>query len=435
MQLPYKVLEEMRRYVEDKKLSPKQAEKLEEKVREAYGRMLADFQESVGVVTAQSLSEPSTQMTMRTYHFAGIAGVQVTLGLPRLLEIFDARKEPTTPTMTIYIKPEYQDRDKVRKIAENIKEIKVRNVVKSFSIDLTEFQIKCTIDVQKLQGLELEMKKLASLIKIRGTTASVEKDRLIVSQKKSDISGLHKLKHMVLESRIKGIKGISQAVVLKEGKEFVITTLGSNLKKVFTIEGVDATRTVSNNIFEIEDALGIEAARQAIISQTSYIMEEQGLNTDVRYIMLLADLMTVSGNIRSIGRYGISGQKASMLVRASFEETKRHVVSASVRGEKDDFLGTVENVMVNQVAPIGTGAFDLVGHIPTGVCKPKQTKAKTEKKEGKKKAASKLGKEKKTEEKKKIVKKKAMTPAKSKLASKAKDVTPTNNKPASGRGK
>jgi DNA-directed RNA polymerase subunit A" len=141
---------------------------------------------------------------------------------------------------------------------------------------------------------------------------------------------------------------------------------------------------VSNNIFEIQDVLGVEAARQAIINQTNYIMKEQGLNTNVRYIMLLADLMTASGTIRSIGRYGISGQKASMLVRASFEETKKHLVSASVRGEKDDFLGTVENVMVNQVAPIGTGAFNLIGHIPSAVCRAKaETKPGAEEHAGK----------------------------------------------------
>ncbi len=372
--LPYKILEEMRRYADEKKLSPGEAAKLEGRVRQAYERMLADSQEAIGVVAAQSLSEPSTQMTMRTYHFAGIAGVQVTLGLPRLLEIFDARREPTTPTMTIYILPDYQDR--ARKIAENIKEIKVRNVVKSFSIDLTDFHIRCTIDLAKLQNLDLDMKKLTSLIKIRGTTVAVDKDKLTIILKKADLSALHKLKQLVLDSRIKGIRGISQAVISKKDNEFVINTLGSNLKKVFAIEGVDTARTVTNNIFEVEDTLGIEAARNAIISQTRYIMEEQGLNTDIRYIMLLADLMTVSGSIRSIGRYGISGQKASVLVRASFEETKKHVVAASIRGEKDDFMGTVENVMVNQVAPIGTGTFDLVGHIPSAAQRQAEKGAK-----------------------------------------------------------
>ncbi|MFH1294676.1 MAG: DNA-directed RNA polymerase subunit A'' [Candidatus Aenigmatarchaeota archaeon] len=365
MELPYNVLHEMQEYKKQKKLTEDGFRKLEDKVRVNYRRMLLDSREALGVVTAQSLSEPSTQMTMRTYHFAGTAGIQVTLGLPRLLEIFDARKEPTTPTMTIYILPEYQDKDKVRKIAENIKEIKVRNIVRSFSIDLTEFQIKCMLNTQKVQSLDIEMKKLTALMKIRGTTAKVDGDRLIVTQKKSDLSALHKLKHSVLGSKVKGIKGVTQAIVSKQNGEYVINTLGSNLKKVLPIEGVDTSRTTSNNIFEIAEVLGIEAARNAIVGQTIYIMEEQGLNTNARYIMLLADLMTAKGEIRSIGRYGISGQKSSVLVRASFEETKKHFIAAAIRGERDDFQGTVENVMVNQVAPIGTGSFDLIGHIPS----------------------------------------------------------------------
>lgn len=385
----------MQEYKKEKKLTDAEYTKLEDKVREAYAKMVLDSREALGVVTAQSLSEPSTQMTMRTYHFAGTAGIQVTLGLPRLLEIFDARKEPTTPTMTIRILPEFQEKEKVRKIAENIKEIKVRNVITSFSIDLTDFQIKCTINTSKLQALGVEMKKLPSLIKIRGTAARVEGDKLIVTQKKADLSALHKLKHSVLESKLLGIKGVTQAIVSMSSGEFVINTLGSNLKKVLAIDGVDCSRTVSNNIFEIAEVLGIEAARNAIINQTMFIMEEQGLNTNVRYIMLLADLMTSKGEIRSIGRYGISGQKASVLVRASFEETKKHFIAAAIRGEKDDFMGTVENVMVNQVAPIGTGAFDLIGHIPRAsscaVEQPekaekieKETKAKPTKKAGSK---------------------------------------------------
>ncbi len=333
-----------------------------------------------------------THNTMRTYHFAGTAGIQVTLGLPRLIEIFDARKEPTTPTMTVYVKKEYQDMEKVKKIAEQIKEVKVKNIISSFSVDLTDFLLKCQLDIKKMKNLEIEPKKLEELIKIRGTKVEVKDGYLYLYMKKKDLKNIHKIKQSLLDSRVKGIKNISQTVIMKENDEWVINTLGSNLKKVFQIEGVDTTRTVSNNIFEIYDVLGIEAARNAIINQAKYTMDEQGLNTDIRYIMLLADLMTISGTIRSIGRYGISGQKAGVLVRAGFEETKKHFTIASVRGEVDELRGTVENVMMNQVAPIGTGAFELVGHIPGEIFK------KTEKKTSKKSETKKKSEE--TKEKK-----------------------------------
>jgi DNA-directed RNA polymerase subunit A" len=379
--IPEKTMEEIERYFEQNKVSKDKQERIKETVRKLYSNASYDAEEPVGVVAAQSLSEPATQMTMRTYHFAGTAGIQVTLGLPRMLEIFDARKEPRTPTMTVFLKPDFQSIDAVRKIASQIREVKAKNVILSTTLDLTELWIKCRVDLKKLETLGITEDKVQKIIKLRNTDTSMEgPDVIVVKPKKADLRNLHKIKYSVLESHIKGIKGISQVVVTKENEEWIVTTLGSNLKKVFEIEGVDYTRTYSNNIFEVYDVLGVEAAKNVIIKQTQYTMEEQGLGVDVRYITLLADLMTMEGDIRAIGRYGISGQKASVLVRASFEETKKHFTGASIKGEKDELRGTVESIMMNRVAPIGTGAFRLVGSIPETTVsykapKPKKPKA------------------------------------------------------------
>jgi DNA-directed RNA polymerase subunit A" len=328
------------------------------------GRYVYDFTVP-GTETFTTFDGIVTHNTMRTYHFAGTAGIQVTLGLPRMLEIFDARKEPRTPTMTIFLKPEHQNIEAIRKIASQIREVKAKDVILSTTIDLTELWIKCRVDLKKLDALGITKDKVPKLIKMRNVDTSMEgPDMIVVKSKKADLRNLHKLKYSVLESHVKGIKGISQVVVTKEGDEWVITTLGSNLKRVFEIEGVDYARTYSNNIFEIYDVLGAEAARNVIIKQAQFTMEQQGLGVDVRYVMLLADLMCMQGDVRAIGRYGISGQKASVLVRASFEETKKHFTAASIMGEVDHLRGTVENIMTNQVAPIGTGAFKLIGRIP-----------------------------------------------------------------------
>ena len=305
-----------------------------------------------------------THNTMRTYHFAGTAGIQVTLGLPRISEIFDARKEPRTPAMTVYIKPEFQNIDQVKKIAEQIKEVRMKDFVSSVLIDLTDQWIRFKLDIAKTTNAGVDPQKIPKLIKIRNCDLSFEGDAVTLKQKKEDLKNLHKLKYSFLESHIKGIKDIVQVVVSKEGEEWIISTLGSNLKKVFEVEGVDHSRTVTNNIFEIHDVLGIEAARNAIIQQTKFTLDEQGLGVDIRYIMLLADLMTVTGEIQAIGRYGISGTKSSVLVRASFEETKKHFTAAAIRGDRDELTGTIENIMMNQVAPIGTGDYELVGALP-----------------------------------------------------------------------
>ena len=376
IELPKSILQEVMEYAEKKKLSEEKKKKLIERVKEIYKRITYDPEEPIGVVTAQSLSEPATQMTMRTYHFAGTAGIQVTLGLPRLIEIFDARKEPKTPTMTIYIKKEYQDLEKVKKIAEQIREVKAKDVIISTTVDLTELYVRCKLDFKKLEKLGIPREKAHKIIKMRNVETILEGDELIVKPKNPDLKTIHKLKYAVLESHIKGIKGISQVLVTKEDDEWIITTLGSNLAKVFEIEGVDYTRTYTNNIFEIYEVLGIEAARNAIMKQSKYTIEEQGLGIDIRYIMLLADLMTVDGKIKAIGRYGIAGQKASVLVRASFEETKKHLIGASIRNEKDPLKGTIENIIMNQIAPIGTGALELVGKIPSAIRRKEEKKKK-----------------------------------------------------------
>lgn len=333
-----------------------------------------------GTETFTTFEGVVTHNTMRTYHFAGTAGIQVTLGLPRIIEIFDARKELKTPTMSVYLLKENQTPDKAKKVAENIKQVKLKDLVLSDVIDLTNLQISCKLDMKLINVLELDPENIKKKIKLKKVKVEVEGDQLIASSTTFDIKNLHKLKYRLLESHLKGIKGISQAIVNKENDEWVIQTLGSNLKKTLKIKGVDPERITSNNIFEVMEVLGIEAARNAIIQQAKFTLDEQGLNVDTRYIMLLADLMTVTGEIKPIGRYGIAGEKASILARAAFEETKKHLISASIKNEYDDLRGIVENIMMNQVIPVGTGAFDLFGDIPKGPGKESSTSKPEEKK-------------------------------------------------------
>ncbi len=306
-----------------------------------------------------------THNTMRTYHFAGTAGIQVTLGLQRLLEIFDARKEPKTPTMAIYLLSEYQTEEKARQIAERIKESKVKDIIVSDTVNLTDLEIRCKLSLKDMKELDIEAESLPKRIKLRNVDIKVDNNELVATYKKPDIKDIFRLKFKLLESYLTGIKGVSQTVVNRNSKgELMINTLGSDLKKVLKMEGIDTTRTVSNNIFEILDVFGVEAARSAIIDQAMFTIEEQGLGVNIRYVMLLADLMTVDGVIRPIGRYGVVGHKPSTLARAAFEETKKHLTRAAVKGEVDFLNGVIENVMINELVPVGTGAYDLIGRIP-----------------------------------------------------------------------
>lgn len=359
--LPKSLIENIKEAFKEFKPTESQKKKIIEKILEIYRKSCFEPGEAIGVVTAQSISEPGTQMTMRTYHVAGAAQIQITLGLPRLIEIFDARKSPTTPTMTIYLQKNYNTKEKAKYIVEQIQETKTEHIVKEILVDILNMRIEITFDEKELKKLKLTYKKIADIIKESiKHNVKIGNKKIIVQPEEAKIKDLQKLKIKILALNVKGIEGISQAIIRQEENEWVINTLGTNLSKVLEVKGTDITRTITNDIHEIERVLGIEAARQAIINEASQTLKQQGLDIDIRHILLVGDAMTADGIIKAIGRYGIAGAKGSVLARANFEETIKHLTNASIKGETDKLESIVENVMINQVVPIGTGMFDLV---------------------------------------------------------------------------
>ena len=363
LEFPEKLKEEIKNNFEKYKLTKKQAEKLIEKIREAYKKMSYEPGEAIGVIAAQSISEPATQMTMRTYHTAGAAAKQVSLGLPRLIEIVDARREPSTPLMEIYLKKEFNTKENATKVAKKIKETKLKNIVLEDVIDLVNSYIELKIDRKYMNEIEVNDDFLVKLIKkyIKNYDAEIDGDVLkIKAKKETTIRELQKTKLKVFDISLKGIRGINQAIVMNKNGEWFITTLGSNLKKVLDIKEVDLTRFFSNDINGVEKLLGIEAARNVIIMEACKTLADQGLDVDSRHLILVGDIMTTDGTVKAIGRYGVSGEKRSVLARANFETTVKHLTDAAVEGEVDNLDSIVENILINQVAPIGTAVCDLM---------------------------------------------------------------------------
>jgi DNA-directed RNA polymerase beta' subunit len=187
-------------------------------------------------------------------------------------------------------------------------------------------------------------------VEIKGETVEI-KPKKIESMKKvlSKVPGFH----------VKGVPDIKRVLVTEERGEWVIRTDGSNLARVLEVKGVDTSRTTTNNVHEIAKTLGIEAARNALANEAKGVLEDQGLDVDIRHVMLVADMMTSTGEVQQIGRHGISGKKASVLARAAFEITVPNIVEAAVKGESDPLEGVTENVIVGQSIPIGTGLVEL----------------------------------------------------------------------------
>ena len=362
---PESLIHEIAEASERHKLKVKELEALVDEIKKAYQRAGVENGEAVGTVAAQSVGEPGTQMTMRTFHYAGVAELNVTLGLPRLIEIVDARKKISTPTMAIYFEENYgTDEEFVRKIANQIGKIVLNDILKDFNVNYAEMSMTVEIDEEKVQDKRLEYDSILAKIEKAFKKVEINKNLLsfepTISESKHAIRELRLLADKVRDLQISGVKNIGKVVISKEDVEWVIHTEGSNLGAVLKMEGVDKTRTTTNDIHEIEKVLGIEAARNAIIHEAQSTMEEQGLTVDVRHIMLVADMMTSDGTVKSIGRHGISGEKASVLARASFEETGKHLLRASIRGEVDHLTGIIENIIIGQPIPLGTGSVGII---------------------------------------------------------------------------
>jgi len=356
IELPKNLMDEIKRVAENKKLSQEKTKILENEVKKQY--ILARFEpgEVIGIISAQSISEPATQMTMRTYHFAGSAGIKVTYGLPRLIEIFDAKKDPETPVMTIYLEKQYNNKGVAKKIAEEIIEKKVINLAEKVSMDLKENYIEIELyDKRKIEKV-IKVLRENKLLYVKEKAKKI----VITPKESSDVKKLQEIKEKIMQAQVSGIKGILNGIVRREGEEWIINTIGSNLEEVLKIKEVDKRRTITNNIHEVVKIFGIEAGRNLVIREALKTMEEQGLDVDIRHIMLVGDIMTFTGTLESIGRYGVAGAKTSILARAAFEETIKHLVKASVKNEVDNFNGIFENVMIGQVIPSGTGMFDLI---------------------------------------------------------------------------
>lgn len=338
-------------------------EETREKLNERYEQMQYEPGEAIGIVAAQSLAEPATQLTMETYHQAGGAQVDLTAGLPRLIEIVDARREPDTPSMEVYLTDDYNNEEDAKDVARKLREIKFEDLVKQDTIDIMQLNVEYVLNENLLEDYNVDMQDVKTRVKddVRKAKVTIEDNKVILesSEDDYDLRDLKDLKNDTEDARIKGLKGIDQVVVNEEDGEWMLQTAGTALRKTLKMEEIDSTRTTSNHLFEIKRVLGVEALRRKIIDETNETLEKQGIGVDDRHIMLLADMMTKEGELQGTTRYGIVGNKDSMIARSVFEETKKHLREGTLRGETDPLEGVVENIVTGQPVPVGTGAVDL----------------------------------------------------------------------------
>ncbi|ODQ79999.1 hypothetical protein BABINDRAFT_36081 [Babjeviella inositovora NRRL Y-12698] len=399
------------------------------------GEVEAQFQKSivhpgemVGVVAAQSIGEPATQMTLNTFHYAGVSSKNVTLGVPRLKEILNVAKNIKTPALTVYLEPEIAaDIEKAKVIQSAIEHTSLKNVTSATEIyydpdprttvieedldtvesffAIPDEKVEESIDKQSPWLLRLELDRAKMLDKELTMSQVAEKisksfgkdlfviwsednaDKLIIRcrvvrdpkdmDEDADAEEDQMLKlieaNMLEEISLRGIPGITRVFMMqhkrnepdatgeyKQGMEWVLETDGCNLADVMSVPGVDSSRIYSNSFVEVLTVLGIEATRAALYREIQNVLGFDGSYVNYRHMAILVDVMTSRGHLMAITRHGINRNDTGALMRCSFEETVEILLEAGAAAELDDCRGISENVMLGQIAPLGTGAFDVM---------------------------------------------------------------------------
>lgn len=369
------------------KMSSKSIEKFLEQCLYKYSRAKVEPGTAVGAIGAQSIGEPGTQMTLKTFHFAGVASMNITLGVPRIKEIINASKTISTPIINSVL---VNDDDEIaaRVVKGRIEKTLLEDIAfyieDVYKNNMAYLSIKVDLlTIEKLQ-LELTVESIARAIcnapklKILAGDVSVSgKDRInvLVTHRETKTESLksttdttnalffrmQQLKRALPTICIKGLNNIFRAVIniRDDGKKELLVE-GYGLKDVMSTDGVIGTKTTTNHVLEVFEVLGIEAARGSIIKEIDYTMSNHGMSVDPRHIQLLGDVMTYKGEVLGITRFGLSKMRDSVLQLASFEKTTDHLFDAAFFMKNDKIEGVSECIILGQTMSIGTGAFKLV---------------------------------------------------------------------------
>ena len=382
--------------------------------------------EMVGTIAAQSIGEPATQMTLNTFHYAGVSSKNVTLGVPRLKEIINVATNIKTPNLEVYLLDPYRrSMEMAKEIHSKIEHTTLRKLASVTEIcydpdplnspnehdreimttwnemeddDMSKYSpwvLRIQLNLQKKMNKGLSMETITARImeQFQGDLKCWHSDdnasellilcRIVIDGKEEEDEEdrqdedvfLKRIEHNILNDiSLCGIEKISRAFISEskymtidengsirpDNQEYFLETDGTNLKKVLAYEGVDFTRTYTNFSIEILEVLGIEAARAALLREVRKVIEFDGSYVNYRHLALLVDIMTQSGSLMAISRHGINRTEAGALGRASFEETVELLMAAATDAELDDCKGVSENIMLGQLAPVGTGGFGIV---------------------------------------------------------------------------
>ena len=348
---------------------------------------------AVGAVGAQSIGEPGTQMTLKTFHFAGVAGMSITQGVPRIKEIINGSKAISTPLIKCELSNKTSEQA-ARIVKSRIEKTFLKDVISYSGLCLKKDirSIKIKLDTENINKLRLDISVGEILAALRNSRVLKLKDRKITyrgdvisiypdqtNKNTADLFHLGKGKSVIDEKDIfldfmrlyrliaqvpvKGLPEATRAVIAKKPQknqageeENQLMVEGYGFRDCLNTPGIDWKFTTTNSVSEIHNVLGIEAARTSIIKELNEVMGSQ-MEIDPRHMQLLADVMTYKGDVLGITRFGLAKMRDSVLQLASFEKTPDHLFEAAVRGQTDGIDGVSECIIMGQPMRVGTGAM------------------------------------------------------------------------------
>ncbi|XP_005100330.1 DNA-directed RNA polymerase II subunit RPB1 [Aplysia californica] len=399
-----------------------------------FQQAMAHPGEMVGALAAQSLGEPATQMTLNTFHYAGVSAKNVTLGVPRLKEIINISKKPKTPSLTVYLLGQAaRDAEKCKDVLCRLEHTTLRRVTANTAIyydpdpmntviaedqewvsiyyEMPDFDasrispwlLRIELDRKRMTDKKLTMEqisekiqtgfgddlncifnddnaeKLVLRIRIMNSDENKYQDEDEVVDKMEDDVFLRCIEaNLLSDMSLQGLEAIAKVYMhlpttddkkriqitddgeFKSITEWILETDGTSLTKVLSERDVDPVRTYTNDIIEVFDTLGIEAVRKAIEREMNHVISFDGSYVNYRHLALMCDIMTSKGHLMAITRHGINRQETGALARCSFEETVDILMEAASHAEIDPMKGVSENIMLGQLAKVGTGCFDLL---------------------------------------------------------------------------
>ncbi|KAJ3190857.1 DNA-directed RNA polymerase II subunit rpb1 [Irineochytrium annulatum] len=436
----------VKRVIEEYKLTPDAFEFILGEIETRFNQAIVHAGEMVGTIAAQSIGEPATQMTLNTFHLAGVGSKKVTSGVPRLKEVINVAKNLKTPSLSVYLTDEYKkpmidnedqitDQDKLHSesLAKNVQstleyttlrrltkyteiwydpdptdpipknaldpdENEDKDIMDLFALEDDDYGkyspwvLRIRLDFARKRDKNVTMEQICGkIMEDMGADfkcwfsddnaleplilARIIKDKEEEGSTMEEDTFLKRIETNLLNDiSICGVKGINKAFISLHkyqvcdpatGKytgwrENFLETDGTNLSKVLTLDGVDGTKTTSNSIIEIMEVLGIEATRAALLHELRGVINADGSYVNYRHLALLSDIMCQRGILMAITRHGINRTESAALARCSFEETVELLIEAAGAGDADVCKGVSENIILGQLAPIGTGSFDVM---------------------------------------------------------------------------